>query len=189
VTNQSLTALELKLEKITLKLPIENILLNPFYRISKGTPEQLKQYETLHGKYSYILVSIRLLLSVLIAPLKILLYIIFSMVYRNTSANFCKAILRSDVIFLSHALTGSLNQSPEDQFYGEQPSIIASKCKVSIIYTNHLRTNYKSNSNLLLKKIPNVQGLLIPKFLSPLENYQYLRTMLKLIHQSFVPYF
>jgi len=185
VTNQSLTALELKLEKITLKLPIENILLNPFYRISKGTPEQLKQYETLHGKYSYILVSIRLLLSVLVTPLKILLYIIFSMVYRNTSANFCKAIPRSDVIFLSHALTGSLNQSPEDQFYGEQPSIIASKCKVSIIYTNHFRTKYKSNSNLLLKKIPNVQGLLIPKFLSPLENYQYLRTMLKLIYQSF----
>jgi hypothetical protein len=88
------------------------------------------------------------------------------------------------VIFLSHALYGSLNLSPKDQFYGDQPSIIASKCKVSVVYTNHFRTNYKSKSNLLLRKIPNVQGLLIPKFLSPLENYQYLRAMLKLIHQS-----
>ena len=185
MTNPLLTALEIKLEKITLKLPIENILLNPFYRISKGTPEQLKQYEILHGKCSYVIVPIRLLFSVLVAPLKFLLYVIFSIAYRNTSANFCKAILRSDVVFLSHALSGNLNQSPEDQFYGEQPSIIASKHKVSIVYTNHFRTKYKSKSNLLLRKTPNVQGLLIPKFLSPLENYQYLRTMLKLIHQSF----
>jgi len=185
MTNPLLTYLEIKLEKITVKLPIENILLNPFYRISKGTPEQLRQYTILHGKYSYALVSCRLLLNVLIAPLKILSYILFSIIYRDSSANFCKLIVRSDVIFLSHALEGSLNLSPKDQFYGDQPSIIASKCKVSIVYTNHFRTNYKSKSDLLLRKIPNVQGLLIPKFLSPLENYQYLRTMFKLIYQSF----
>ena len=88
MTNPLLTALEIKLEKITLKLPIENILLNPFYRISKGTPEQLKQYEILHGKCSYVIVPIRLLFSVLVAPLKFLLYVIFSIAYRNTSANF-----------------------------------------------------------------------------------------------------
>ena len=70
-----------KLESIIHNLLGKEFLVNPFFRISKSTPEQLKPYRYINLKYSRDLLALYLFASIPIIFVKIFLQIVFSIFF------------------------------------------------------------------------------------------------------------
>ena len=75
------TEISEKLESIIQNLLGKEFLVNPFFRISKSTPEQLKPYRYINLKYSRELLALHLFASIPIIFVKIILQIALSIFF------------------------------------------------------------------------------------------------------------
>jgi len=157
-------------------------LVNPFFRISKTTPEQISKYKILtrnHSLYFHIIISISMLLTNII---KSLVYIICSFFTLYQYFVFSKPNRKFDVIFLSHAIGANIKTEPGDQFFGLMPNYLSSeKYNVAIFYTNHYKWGYVRRSRTLQIKNGANGVFLCPKFLLPQENLDFLINSFKYV--------
>jgi len=167
-----------KLNSILTELGHEKYLVNPYFRISKATPEQMSKYRDLKYRFPRIRIQLYLFASIPINISKIFLFIFFSFIFINQNRIFSKLIDKVDCIFLSHGIGENISQRGTDQFFGVIPAYLSGKKRsVAMIYTNHYRISYKKYSKLTLLKNDGINRNLMPKFLKPTENLSYLKTI------------
>jgi len=170
-----------QIEKILEDLGGTNYLVNPFFRISKATPIQMKKYQALKYKFPDIASKIILILSLPTIILRMILYYILSVLYSSQYVLFRNNFKSSDILFMSHATVSNLNSNTKDEFFAFMPKHYAkSKYNVSILYTNHHRFGFSNKSKKLTSITDSVKRNLIPKFLKPQEFKTYISTMIRL---------
>jgi len=150
-------------------------LVNPFFRISKITPEQTKIYQAIITKRSLLYHMFYSAILFIINLLKILIYFLMSFMMFYQYYFILRAREKSDYIFLSHAIGANINKLKEDQYFGLMPQFLTSqKHKVAIFYTNHSKIGYLRNYYRLRKKNVGIQVYLCPKFMPPHESLGFL---------------
>jgi hypothetical protein len=75
------TEISEKLESIIVNLLGKEFLINPFFRISKSTPEQLAPYKHINLKYSRELLLLYLIICIPINFIKITMQIFLSLLF------------------------------------------------------------------------------------------------------------
>lgn len=167
-----------KLNFILSELGHEKYLVNPYFRISKATPEQMYKYRDLKYSFQRSRILFYLLLSIPVNIGRILFFIFLSFIFINQNRIFSKHIDRAEYIFLSHGIGQNIHQIETDQFFGVIPAYLSGKKRnVATIYTNHHRLNFKNYSKLNLLNKKGIKKNLLPKFLKPTENLSYLKTI------------
>jgi hypothetical protein len=167
-----------KLNSILTELGHEKYLVNPYFRISKATPEQMYKYRDLKYRFQRSRILFYLLVSIPINISKIFLFTILSFIFMNQNRIFSKLIDQAEFIFLSHGIGENISQKGTDQFFGVMPTYLSGrKRSVAMIYTNHYRISYKKYLKLTLLTNDGINRNLIPKFLKPTENLSYLKTI------------
>jgi len=174
------------LAKILKELEDNEYLVNPFLRISKATPEQMKKYSVLKSKFPRVNILTYLLINIFTLIIKVPIYILASILlsyqYRVYNIKFSKG----KVLFISHGIGENITKKNGDQFFAQMPEFIKSKDKECVIlYTNHNLFKYYNNSKLLASKEGDIERYLIPKFLKPKENAKYLSKIIMLSSRSF----
>ena len=168
-----------KLEDIFKELNVDDYHVNPFFRISKATPEQMKKYQFTHSKFPRSTVLIYSLFSIPINIIKLCIYLFCSVIFSHQYKTYNYETHKSKILFLSHAIGANITKVDGDQFFALMPENLHKKNqKVSILYTNHNLTSYRKNSKLLKLKGSEIDRHLIPKFLKPHENMDYLRLII-----------
>ena len=168
-----------KLEDIFKELNNSEYHVNPFFRISKGTPEQMRKYQFINSKFPRSNVVIHFLISIPINVVKLFIYLFCSVIFIHQYRTFEYKIQESEILFLSHAIGENITKADGDQFFALIPEHLYMKNqKVSILYTNHNLVGYHKNSRSLRLKSIEIDRYLIPKFLKPTENINYLRLII-----------
>ena len=163
-----------KLESIIHNLLGKEFLVNPFFRISKSTPEQLKPYRYINLKYSRELLALYLFASIPIIFVKIFLQIVFSIFFSYQYLYFKPKNYPTEVLFVSHAIGENITKKESDQFFAIMPEYSAKKkLKTTMLYTNHNKLGYKRIVNLLNFKSDGINRFLMPKFMKPKELVEY----------------
>ena len=113
-------------------------LINPFFRISKGTPEQTKKYFLLNSNIPRAAIMVWTFISIPLILLKFSMFIIMSFVFSRQNRTFQKKIKDTQVLFLSHGTKGNLLCSEKDTFFDLMPEVIQklTNLKCAILYTN-----------------------------------------------------
>ena len=172
------TEIDQKLNSILTDLGREKYLVNPYFRISKATPEQMYRYRDLNYRFQRIRIVLYLLASIPINIGKIFLFIFFSFIFMNQNRILSKFIDKAEYIFLSHGIGENISQRGTDQFFGVMPAYLSGKKRsVTMIYTNHYRISYKKYAKLTLLNNDGITRNLMPKFLKPTENLSYLKNI------------
>ena len=83
-------------------------LINPYFRISKGTPEQTKKYSLLNSGIPRPVVLVWNLLSIPVNIFKLSLTLMLSLVLFRQNSIFKQKIENTEVLFLSHGTKGNL---------------------------------------------------------------------------------
>jgi len=168
-----------KLESIIVNLLGKEFLINPFFRISKSTPEQLAPYKHINLKYSRELLLIYLIICIPINFIKITMQIFLSLLFSYQYFYFKPKNYPTEVLFVSHAIGANIINKEGDQFFALMPEYSADKnLNTTIIYTNHNKLGYCKNLKLLTLKSDKVNRALIPKFLKPKELIKYFVTII-----------
>lgn len=159
----------------------ERFLINPYFRISKITPEQVKKYRWINSNLRPEIILIlgipRLVLNIASA----LAHIVLSVLFNHQYATMLKSRKLVNSLFLSHAIAGNLGSEKTDQYFAQMPNYLQSKGqKVTIVYTNQTRTRYSRLLEKLRTKNKDLNILLIPKFLSPSKSLRFLFISAKL---------
>jgi len=150
-------------------------LVNPFFRISKITPEQTKIYQAIVTNRSFLYHLLYSVSFFVINLLKILIYFLMSFFMLYQYFFILRSRGKSDYIFLSHAIGANINKLNADQYFGLMPQFFTSqKHKVAIFYTNHNKFGYLRNYHKLRKKNIGIEIYLCPKFMLPHENIGFL---------------
>lgn len=149
-------------------------LVNPFFRISKITPEQTKIYQAILTNRS-ILYHIFYSVSVfMINLLKVLIYFSMSFIMLYQYYFILRSREKSDYIFLSHAIGANTNKLNADQYFGLMPQFLTlQNHKVAIFYMNHNKFGYFRNYLKLRKKNAGIEVYLSPKFMLPHESIRF----------------
>ena len=163
-----------KLEEIFHDIGNNKYLVNSYFRVSKAVPDQMRTYRITDFKllrFMGILLSVSTILtSVTFLIYSFFLSIIFRYQYRYLNQN--KS--RNSVVFFSHGTFGNINGKKVDQFFAGMPDYLnKNNFKSSLIYTNHEVFNYKKSIQLLRKKKSKIDQNLMPKFLKPLETFEF----------------
>jgi hypothetical protein len=167
------------LHSISKELNNELCLVNPFFRISKGTPEQMKKYRYLSYKFLGTVMFFYLLIFIPFNVIRIIFYFFCSAIFFSQYKVYEDRNLDHEILFISHAIGDNIVGRKVDQFYSVIPEWLqAKKYTVGILYTNHALFHYKKNSELLKSKNEMIGHYLIPKFLKPLENIEYLKLVI-----------
>jgi hypothetical protein len=170
-----------KLNSLLNKLGHKIYLINPFFRISKATPDQMAKYRDLKLGFRRLRILLYLLIFFPINICKIIFFFILSIIYMYQNRIFSTLIAKADYIFLSHGIGTNIIDRKADQFFGTLPKYFASKKgPVSIVYTNHFRKNFRKHYNELFFNRDAVHRNLLPKFLKPRENLGYIKVIVKL---------
>jgi hypothetical protein len=150
-------------------------LINPFFRISKGTPEQTKKYFLLNSRIPRPAILAWNLFLIPIILLKLSAILFLSLIFTKQNLNFEQKKENTQVLFLSHGTTGNLLKTKEDSFFGLLPNYLADqrKLRCTILYTNQDMFKYKKNNELLNHKNLNFDHILLPKFLPFHDNFKY----------------
>jgi hypothetical protein len=168
-----------KLEDIFKEINNSEYHVNPFFRISKGTPEQMKKYQVINSKFPRSIILIHFLISIPVNAVKLFIYLICSVIFFHQYRTFKYETQKSNILFLSHAIGENITKTDGDQFFALIPEHFHKKNqKVSILYTNHNLIGYHKNSKSLKLKSGEIDRYLIPKFLKPTENINYLRLII-----------
>ena len=175
------TEISEKLESIIVNLLGKEFLMNPFFRISKSTPEQLNPYKFINLKYSRELLALYLILCIPINFIKVVLQIFLSIFFSYQYLYFKPKNSSTEVLFISHAIGANITNKNSDQFFALIPEYFANKnLKTTMIYTNHNKLGYIKNLKLLNIKNNNVNRVLTPKFLKPKEIIKYIATIIRM---------
>ena len=162
-------------------------LINPFYRISKISPEQMKKYNPLFKKNHLINLSLIISIKFVKNTLLALIQLFLSFILCHQYLIFLKTQKGSECIFLSHGVASNLNTNCRDQFFALMPFYLQKEHKkVTIVYTNQYRFGYRKKLNKLRIKNDTVSVLLIPKFLSPLKSFTFFLYSLNLSIHCFL---
>lgn len=180
-------AIAWKLEYLLDELDNTENLVNPFFRISKGTPEQFHKYRILNAKFLRFALLSQMFLGIFTSIFKVLFSIIASSLFVSQYKLFNSQSMRGQILFVSHGIGKNIIQKDGDQFFGKIPESLNSKGKrVSIVYTNHNSFGFANNNKLLQSQLDNIERFLIPKFLRPSENLTYLKRINTLAFKSLI---
>jgi hypothetical protein len=178
------TEISEKLESIIVNLLGEEFLINPFFRISKSTPEQLTPYKYINLKGSRELLALYLIICIPINLIKIIIQMFLSLLFSYQYLYFKPKNYPTEVLFISHAIGANIINKNSDQFFALMPEYSAKKnLNTTIIYTNHNKLGYYKNLKLLTIKSDKVNRLLIPKFLKPKELIKYSLTIIVMFNK------
>jgi hypothetical protein len=116
-----------KLESIIVNLLGKEFLINPFFRISKSTPEQLMPYKHIYLKYSRELLLLYLVICIPINFIKIMMQIFLSLLFSYQYFYFKPKNYPTEVLFVSHAIGANIINKDSDQFFALMPEYSADK--------------------------------------------------------------
>jgi hypothetical protein len=174
-----------KLEDLLDELNHTENLVNPFFRISKGTPEQLHKYKIINAKFLRLRAVLQLFPGIFMSIFKVAFSIMGSSLFASQYKLFEYQSARGQSLFVSHGIGKNITQKEGDQFFGEIPENLNSHGKgVTIVYTNHNLFGFANNNKLLQSKSNDIARFLIPKFLHPRENLTYLKKINTLARKS-----
>jgi hypothetical protein len=170
-----------QMEKILRDLGSYEYLVNPYFRISKATPRQIKKYHLLNFKFAGTLSKILLISSLPMIMIRIILYFLLSLLFSFQYKIFKKNLKQNNIIFISHATQENLSRGLSDEFFALMPKYYQSrKHKVTILYTNHGKFSYIKKINILKSSKEIIFINLMPKFLKPQEFITYVVKMFHL---------
>lgn len=176
-----------KLENLLEELSNSENLVNPFFRISKGTPEQLRKYSFLDTNFLRATSLIQFVSGLFTGVLTIICMVICSLIFVRQYNLFQLQTEQRQVIFVSHGIGKNITRKDGDQFFWKMPEYLQNKGKkVLIIYTNHNVFRFRSNNKSIQSKSGDIERFLIPKFLRPSENLTYLKQTSILSFKSFI---
>lgn len=163
-------------------------LVNPYFRISKGTPEQTKKYFLLSSKIPRLAI---LAWNLFITPIFILKFsaiLFLSLILYKQNSIFEQKKENSQVLFLSHGTKGNLLKTNEDAFFGLLPNYLADQknLRCMVLYTNQDIFKYKKNSKLLNHKNLDFDHVLLPKILPFKENFKYFSSTSRLALRALI---
>ena len=168
-----------RLEDIFKELNNSDYHVNPFFRISKATPEQMKKYQFIHSKFPRSTVLIYSFFSTPVNIIKLSIYLFCSVIFSHQYKTYNEETHEGEILFLSHAIGANITKVDGDQFFALMPEYLHKKnLKAGVLYTNHNLAGYRKNSKLLKSKEIEIDRHLIPKFLKPHENIDYLRSII-----------
>ena len=176
---QDFEALSEKLESLLQTSLGTKHLVNPYFRISKGTPEQTKKYLLLNSNIPRPVILAWNLLSIPLNMLKLSLILILSLVLFRQNFIFKKKIENTQVLFLSHGTKGNLVNSKKDTFFDLMPQTFQSKknLRCTVLYTNQSLFRFRRENRLLDHKTKELKHILLPKFLPFSEHVKYILTI------------
>lgn len=150
-------------------------LINPYFRISKGTPEQTKKYFLLNSNIPRPALLIWNLLSILLSVFRLSLIQMLSLILFRQNSSFIQKIQNTEVLFLSHGTKGNLLNREKDTFFDLMPQYVLSQKKLSctILYTNQNLFRFRIDNRLLDHKNKKLKHILLPKFLRFTEHAKY----------------
>lgn len=192
---QDFEALSEKLEALLQTTLGTKHLINPYFRISKGTPEQTKKYFLLNSKIPRPALLIWNLLSILLNIFRLSLIIMLSFMLFRQNSSFKQRIENTEVLFLSHGTKGNLFKREKDTFFDLMPQKFQSQKNLSctILYTNQNLFRFRRDHRLLGHKNKELKHILLPKFLRFTEHAKYVFTTsqlaLRVLLLSFRYYF
>jgi len=176
-----------KLENLLEELSNSENLVNPFFRISKGTPEQIRKYSFLNTKFLRATTLIQFVIGLFTGVLTVICMMICSLILVRQYNLFKLQSRQRQVVFVSHGIGQNITRKDGDQFFWKMPEYLQNEGKkVLIIYTNHNVFRFRSNSKSIQLKSSNIERFLIPKFLRPKENLTYLKKISILSFKSFI---
>jgi hypothetical protein len=151
-------------------------LINPYFRISKVTPEQTQKYSLLDSKIPTTVLLVWGLASIPVNVLKLFLTLTLSVIFFKQNSSFKQKIGNTQVVFLSHGTKSNLLDSKKDNYFNLLPNKFQNnkKVKCTVFYTNQGNFGFKKNSKLLEQKNPELTHILLPKFLPVGEHTKYI---------------
>ncbi len=172
---QDFETLSIKLEAVLQTSLGTKHLINPYFRISKGTPEQTKKYFLLSSKIPRLAILAWNLFLIPIFILKFGAILFLSLILYKQNSIFEQKNKNTQVLFLSHGTKGNLLKPNEDAFFGLLPNYLADQknLRCTVLYTNQDKFKYKKNSKLLNHKNLDFYHILLPKILPFKENFKY----------------
>jgi hypothetical protein len=174
-----------KLQKLLIELDNDSNLVNSFFRLSKGTPEQLKKYDFTKRKFIRTYIITYLFYSFFLNILRIISYFVFSGIFKYQHTVYNSKISPSEVIFLTHGTKENMRKINSDDFFASAPNYLELKgFRVSVVYMNHGFLHYTKKAKLLNAKSGNINRILFPKFLTLNENWKYINYVLPLAVKS-----
>lgn len=169
-----------KLESILSTLLDANYLLNPFFRISKITPEQIKKYFLIRNNFPRMFYIVGFFIIIPIKLLVLFFVISLSMINNYQYKIYNTKIRASNNLFLSHGVYSNLEKLATDRFFDLLPNFVTgSSLNTTILYTFQQKYGYRKMDKLLNMKNPNFQHVLIPKFLRLFENLTFMKLAIK----------
>lgn len=146
-------------------------LVNPFFRISKATPEQMRVYKSLIRDHSFMFYLLKSMAHLVINFIKSIMYFFMSLVLLYQYYFVPKSPKKIDYIFITHAIGANIDEKQGDQFFGFIPQFLTSQeQQVIMFYINHNKFGYRKNYRKLKMKNLHNDTYLSPKFMLPHEN-------------------
>jgi len=153
-------------------------LINPYFRISKGTPEQTGKYFLLNSNIPRPALLVGNLLSIPLNIFRLSLALMLSLVLFKQNSIFKQKIENTEVLFLSHGTKGNLLNREKDTFFDLMPQNLQSQknLRCSVLYTNQNLFRFRIDNRLLDHKNKELKHILLPKFLRFTEHAKYVFT-------------
>lgn len=174
-----------KLENLLEELSNAENLLNPFFRISKGSPEQIRKYSFLNTNFLRTTALTQIFVDMFTGIFMLILMTICSLMFVRQYNCFKLQKKQREIVFVSHGIGKNIIQKDGDQFFWNIPEYLQNEGKkISMIYTNHNLFSFTSNSKSIQSKSNDIERFLIPKFLRPNENLEYIKKVTALCFKS-----
>jgi len=146
-------------------------LVNPFFRISKTTPEQTKIYESLIRNHSFMFYILESIVFLMVNIVKSFIYFLMSFALLYQYFLVSKSHKKFNYIFITHAIGANIDMEQGDQYFGFMPEFLASqKQQIAMFYINHNKFGFRKNYHKLKTKNLPRYVYLSPKFMLPHEN-------------------
>lgn len=146
-------------------------LINPFFRISKTTPEQMKIYKSLIRDHSFMFYILKSMVLLVINIVKTFTYFLMSLALLYQYFFAPRSAKKIDYVFITHAIGANIDMKQGDQFFSFMPQFLTSeKQQVAMFYINHNKFGYRKNYSKLKTKNLQNNTYLSPKFMLPHEN-------------------
>ena len=177
--NQDFAALAKKLDALLQNTLGNKHLINPYFRINKGSPEQTKKYFLLSSSIPRPVILAWILFCIPLNLLKLSFILILSFVLFKQNSIFKQKIENTQVVFLSHGTKRNLTNTNEDAFFDLMPQKIRIKknLKCTVLYTNQNLFKFRSDNRLLGHKTGELEHILLPKLLPCSEHLKYFLTI------------
>lgn len=151
-------------------------LINPFFRISKATPEQIHPYFMVMRNLPRPVILLTILIQIPWYALKLAIGVTLSICFNHQYRGFNYNSHQRKNLFLSHGTPGNLTDQKKDRFFDVLPEKISTHGQVPsiVVYTNQSNFSYKKDIKLLQQKNQSTSHVLLPKFLKFKENLDFI---------------